>query len=162
MDTSDDSLEYKLYTVNPYYNSDKEPMGLTFKGKAKDYKLAHESIKKSLKRGTEIVLSYGKFKVVELPLKKAMTNAVVEVEASDGTLGTVEMKIYEPSTKKNKGATIELRVLPGSGYNHVERLKDILINLIDDLISGENPLKSLQRPCSISSNPKRFICSICN
>ena len=33
MDDIDDTSEYKLYTVNPYFNSDKEPMGLTFKGK---------------------------------------------------------------------------------------------------------------------------------
>ena len=169
MDDIDDTSEYKLYTVNPYFNSDKEPMRLTFKGKAKEYKFAHECIKKSIKKGAEIVLSNGKFKVVELPIKKAMTNALVELEASDGTEGNVEMKIYEPSLKKNKGATIELRTVTGSQYVHVEKLRDILIKLLDNLIAGKDPLKTFKRICHkptqagiISSKPKRFVCDICN
>ena len=31
---------YKFYTLNPYYNSDKELFGLTIRGKAIEYKSA--------------------------------------------------------------------------------------------------------------------------
>ena len=168
IDIGDDDSDFKLYTVNPYFNSDKEPMGLTFKGKAKEYKLAHETIKKWLKKGAEIVLSNGKLKVVNLPVKKAMTNAIIEVELSPENIANVEMKVYEQSTKKNKGATIELRKLPGSEYEHVERLKVILEKLLDDIIEGKDPLKKFKRNClksmltNISSNKKRFVCPVCS
>ena len=55
-----------------------------------------------------------------------MTNAIVEVEITSENIANVEMKVYEPSSKTNKAATIELRKLPGSEYEHVEKLKDIL------------------------------------
>ena len=168
MDITDDDSDFILYNVNQYFNSDKEPLSLTFKGKAKEYKLAHETIKKWLKKGAEIILSNGKLKVVDLPFKKAMTNAIVEVEITSENIANVEMKVYEPSSKKNKAATIELRKLPGSEYEHVEKLKDILSKLIDDIIAGKDPLKGFKRNClksmlnNISSNPKKFICPVCS
>ena len=166
MEVTDDDI--RSYTVNPYFNSDKEPMGLTINGKAKSYKLAHEAIKKSLKKGVALALSNGAIKVVELPFKKAMVNVIVEVKLEDENFGNVEMKIYEPSSKKNKGATIELRMLPDFQYEHVEQLKDTLVKLLDDIIAVGDPLNSFKRIChkksklaNISSKPKRFVCSVC-
>ena len=95
-------------------------MGLTIKGKAKEFKLAHESIKKSLRKGKEVVTPNGKFKVCDLSLKKAMVNVTIEVEVDNDNSGNVELKIYEPSMKKNKGATQELRTLPGYQCKHVD------------------------------------------
>jgi len=46
MDITDNDSDFKPYNVNQCFNSYKEPLGLTFKGKAKEYKLAHETIKK--------------------------------------------------------------------------------------------------------------------
>ena len=46
LDVSHDSTEeIRVYKEKPYFNSDKQPFGLTLKGRSKDYIKAHEAFK---------------------------------------------------------------------------------------------------------------------
>ena len=46
-------VEYKVYKVKPYLNSDKDPFGLTINGKSKEYVHAHQTIKGLLKKAKQ-------------------------------------------------------------------------------------------------------------
>ena len=107
---SSNEEEFKVYSVNPYMNSDNEPYGITFKGKAKDYKLAHEAIKKFIAKGKEITLLGSTVKIVDVRNNKGFLKVILIVSKDEEVFGNVEMKVYDPS--KKKGATIELRKLP--------------------------------------------------
>ena len=60
----------KAYKEKPYLNSNKEPFGLTLKGKSKEYINAHVGVKALLIKGKEIVTARGRTKI----LTQAITN----------------------------------------------------------------------------------------
>ena len=153
----------KVYKEKPYLNSNGDPFGLTINGKNKEYVHAHELIKGFLKKGKEFSKASGKIKILDASHNKACVNAVVEVSSKDGTKGHVELKVYNPSVNKKKGATMELRKMPDHDYSCVERLKNILTNILDDIIDGGDP-DGLNKPevGRVTSNPKLFTCDVCD
>ena len=159
VDTDDDILDtdsvIKSYKVKPYLNNDKGAFGLTINGNGKEYIDAHLAIKKLIKKGKLITASTGKFKVVDVKTNKTMIQAVIEVTALDAKKGNVDLKIYDPSVNKKKGATIEIRKAPDFEYFHVENLQDIIISLLDSNIAGQVIHKD------IGTKPKVFSCDIC-
>ena len=113
--------QIKVYKVTPYLNSIKEPFGLTIKGKSKAYINAHKSVQGLIIKGKVITTTGGKIKVADASHKKGMINAIVEVGVGETEIGNVEMKVYDPSLDKKKGATVELRKMSDSDYNYVEK-----------------------------------------
>ena len=152
--------QIKVYKVTPYLNSNKEPFGLTIKGKSKAYINAHKSVQGLIIKGKVITTTGGKFKVTDASHKKGMINAIVEVSVGETEIGNVEMKVYDPSLDKKKGATVELRKMSDSDYNYVEKLRSIVTCLLDKFLSGKD-LK--HKTCvGISDELKSFTCNICN
>jgi len=100
-----------------------------------------------------------------LPHKKAGINATVSV-SKDSTAGNVDLKIYNPSVKKKKGATIEIRKKSGYDFTHVLLLKDLLANILDRLMSGEE-LSSILSNTNVASKRNTVSsglikCDLCN
>ena len=102
-------VEYKVYKEKPYLNSDREPFGVTLNGKTKEYIHAHETVKELIKKGKKYSVEEGIWKIMDDTYNKAMVNAVIEVSSAGGVKGNVELKVYNPSNNKKKGATIELQ-----------------------------------------------------
>ena len=50
-------LEYKVYKVKPYLNSDRDPFGLKINGKTKEYILAHETLRSIFKKGKQYTVT---------------------------------------------------------------------------------------------------------
>ena len=122
--STDASMKYK---VKPYDDSDKEPLGLTIKGKALDYKKAHNKIKSSLVKGKVVKTTVGEANVIDVVVGKAMTLALVEVVNDKDETGSVELKAYEQSLNKKKPVTLELRKTSDCDFSFVEKLKDLLV-----------------------------------
>ena len=57
--------------------------------------------------------------------------------SKDDSKYRVELKIHKPSDKRHK-ATIGVRKLTGFDYDGVEKVKDLLTSMLDDLTSGES------------------------
>lgn len=157
--TSLANMEAKVYKENPYLNSNKEPFGLTIKGKTRAYISAHKNIQKQMIKNKEIVTSKGKFKITEVSQGKGMVNAIVEVKSDDlDDIGNVEIKVYDPSSDKKKGATIEMRKMSDSDYFFVEKLRDIITCILDKILLEDEPSTKI----SGSTKEKRyFICKVC-
>ena len=98
---------FRVYKENPYFNSNKEPFGITLKGKTKEYVSAHENFKALIITGKVITTPLGKFKVLDAAPKQGMINATIEV-MDEEEKGNAEIKVYNPSLNKKKGATIEI------------------------------------------------------
>ena len=90
----------KAYKEKPYLNSNKEPFGLTLKGKSKEYINAHVGAKALLIKGKEIVR--GRIKILDTTHNRAMVNTIVEIKSKEGVKGKAEMKAYDPSNNKQK------------------------------------------------------------
>ena len=107
VDVESDTNEYKVYKEKPYLNSDREPFGLTINGKSKEYIHAHEGVKNMMKKGKQYTIDDGTVKVLDVTNNKSMLNAIIEISPNGGSKGNVEIKIYNPSLNKKKGATLE-------------------------------------------------------
>ena len=105
----------KPYTEKPYFNSNKEPFGITLNGKSRGYIAAHEKVKALMIKKKNIVSDAGRFKVLDASRPTGMIYATVEVENEDEK-GNVNLKVYNPSQNKKKGATIEIRKISDSDY----------------------------------------------
>ena len=154
-------MESNIYKVAPYLNSNKDPFGLTIKGRTKAYISAHKNVQKDVIKGKEIVTNKGKIRIVDVSQGKGMVNAIVDVETQDlDVKGNVEIKIYDPSTDKKKGATVEIRKMSDSEYIYVEKLRDIIICMIDKYLLEGN-LK--EKGCNERSSQqgKTYTCDIC-
>ena len=101
-------VEYKVYKVKPYLNSDRQPFGLTLNGKSKEYIQAHKSFKELIKKGKQYTVQKSKVKILDVTNNGSIT-AIVEITDGGGAKGNVQLKVYNPSTSKKKGATIEIR-----------------------------------------------------
>ena len=162
-------VDYKVYKIKPYLNSDKEPFGLTINGKAKEYIHAHQTIKELLKKGKQFIGEDGVMKILDVTNNAGKTNSIVEVSVKDGGKGNVEMKVYNPSVHKKKGATIEMRKMSGFEYCYVDLLPRMITTFLDGFISGDsiddvikNARKvSVHKP-RVTSKTKLFNCDLCN
>ena len=130
-------------------NSNKEPFGVTFKGKSKDYILAHEKFKSMIVKNKNISTSGGKIKILDATNKQGFINATVEVLDENKEKGNVDLKVYHPS---KKGATIEIRKISDYEYRYVEILKGHIADILDKNIEDQET----------SGGCKLFTCNICN
>ena len=163
----EEDVEYKVYKVKPYLNSDRDPFGVTLNGKTKEFISAHQSLKELMKKGRNYSVDKGFLKVMDVTNNKAMAIAVIEVSSEGGAKGNVELKIYNPSVHKKKGATIEMRKMSGYDYVHVEILKNMITILLDGFIAGDDIEEVLKKdpsvkPDRVVSKPKLFSCVLCN
>ena len=128
-------MDLKCYKLKPYFNSNKEPFGVTINGKIKEFIKAHEEVKRMLLEDKVYRVLESEIKVVEVTNNKALFVAIVEVGGKDKDMGNVEIKVHAPG---KKGATIELRKMSGFDYAYVELLKSMMIVFIDRFIAGED------------------------
>ena len=69
----------------------------------------------------------------------------------DDIEGQAEIKIHKPSDRRKK-ATIEIRRLTGHGFEAVEKVKDIVIQMLDSFSSGESISKVIIK-AKVKSTP---------
>ena len=142
-------IKHHLYNEFPYDNSDKEPLGLTFNGNTKDYIEAHQQIKEFVMKKKSFKIDKKEIKINDTSNHKVMLNIIIELnDEVSGEEGNVELKLYEPSNIKKKGATIELRKMSGFDYSYVDSFRKVILKMLDNTISGENLLsnkKSIQK-----------------
>ena len=100
-DTSDIS-EYKPYREKVFSNSDDLPFGLTLKGKARSFVLAHETLRNVIIKGKSLKIGNSSIKFVDVDRNSKLINAVAEVSDVDNGKGHAEMKVYIPSHKKRE------------------------------------------------------------
>ena len=156
-----DSDVRKAYKEKPYLNSNKEPFGLTLNGKSKEYIDA----KGLLIKGKEIATLKGKIKILDATLNKAMVNTIVEIVSTEGVKGNAELKVYNPSLNKKKGATMEIRKVSDFEYVHVENLRNVLTGLLDSVNAGDvagfvNTGIKNKIIGKVTSKPKLFTCDV--
>ena len=145
------------YIEKPYLNSNKEPFGMTIKGKSKEFIAGHGHIKDLMIRGKTISTKAGKIRVLDVSHGKTIVNAILEVSIDESPEeGEVELKIHNPSLDKKKGATLELRKISGFDYIHVEQLREVLKDILSNFIS-ENQ-ESIFR---IQKEKSSFKCNVC-
>ena len=141
----------KVYQEKLYFNSNKEPFGVTIKGKTKDYISSHEKFKGTLIKNKIISTSIGKMKVLDASQKQGFISAMIEVHDKNGDKGNVDLKVYNPSLNKKKGATIELRKMSDFEYKYVEILKKHITKVLDKNLEDQ-----------VSNGCQFFTCNICN
>ena len=155
-------MEKKVYKENPYLNSNKEPLGLTIKGKTRDYVTAHKKVQALIISGKNIVTDVGKIKIVDSCKNRGMIKAKVEINTSEMELGEAELKVYDPSLDRKKGATIEIRKLSDSEYEFVEKLRDVITCLLDKFLSENEEKPALKTGLNSSGEAKYFVCDVCD
>ena len=146
----------KPYKEKQYFNSNKEPFGITLNGKSRGYIAAHDKVKALMIKKKNIVSDVGRFKVLDTSRPPGFINATVEVENGDDK-GNVDIKVYNPSLNKKKGATIEIRKLSDFDFKHVEILRDIITSLLDKYLTQEESTNETKYyTCDICKLQKRF------
>ena len=105
----EDSGQFKIYKEKCYPNSEGNPFGLTINGRSKEYIVAHEAFKDMIIKGKKYSIEETKISILDVTKNKSMLNAVVEISEKQNDKGNVNLKVYNPSLNKRKGATIELR-----------------------------------------------------
>ena len=162
-------VEYKDYKEKEYTNSDKEPFGLTIKGKAKEFYKAHEKLRNLVVKNKQYIVADFKVKVLDMVKHKSMDDCTIEI-SGDGTKGNAELKIYHPNPDKKKGATLELRKKPGFDYDVVKKLKNVINIIVDgymagfeieDIFAKSNKVKKA-KISKVTSQCKLFSCDLCN
>ena len=111
-DTAENIDLYRTYNVHEYNDSDDKPLGISIRGKAQVFIDAHEALKEKLKKGFQYNIQDISIRVLDVRIKPSVRDAVIEV-SKDKIKGQAEVKIYKPSVKKKKGASIELRKSSG-------------------------------------------------
>ena len=144
--------EYKGYKEESYYNSNKEPFGITLKGKTKAFITAHANVKKMLKKQSAYQIKKNEIRVVDVTNNMGLFVAIVEVVGPNEEKGNVEIKVHAPG---KKGATIELRKMSGFEYHYVELLKSIMTVFIDGFIAGDDIKDIINNSCNDNSGKKR-------
>ena len=127
-----------MYTIQEYLNSNKDPFGLTIKGKSKSFKEAHKTFQASIINGKTIVTNEGKFKVSDLSHNRGTKNAILQFSEGGIEQGDVELKVYDTNMDKKKGATIEIRKTSGSDYDYVEKLKEAVTCILDKFLGDDD------------------------
>ena len=112
--------------------------------------------------GKNIVTDVGKIKIVDACKNKGMMKAKVEINTSETELGEAELKVYDPSLDRKKGATIEIRKLSDSEYEFVEKLRDVITCLLDKFLC-EDEEKPASKACVGSSGKVKYlVCDVCD
>ena len=163
--------EQKLYKVATFPNSDGEPFGVTVKGRGKHVD-SHNKVMDILNRlPKDKAVSFGDAKLTVTD--KLKTNTILNVKVTLTTKddeGKVEIKIHKPSDKR-KQATIEIRKLTGQDYETVEKVKDLVTDMLDDFTSGESVSKVITKNNAKPYSPfvgqpslsvKLLCCTICD
>ena len=127
----DFETENKAYTVNEYNNSDGDPLGISLNGKTRIYIDAHEALKNKIKKGSQYTADDLYLRVLDVKNIPAVKTAIIEVSYNGKARGNAELKIYRPSIKKKKGATIEMRKSAGYDYEQVDILRNIVVHFLD-------------------------------
>ena len=160
-------LSINLIGKRFFSNSDDLPFGLTLKGKARSFVLAHETLRNVIIKGKSLKIGNSSIKFVDVDRNSKLINAVAEVSDVDNGKGHAEMKVYIPSHKKGKTVTIEIRKMSGYEFVHAEVLKRFLVKLLDGFIEGkdlnqliDNGRGDSSKKMSIKS--KLFSCDICS
>ena len=134
----------KSYKVANFTNSDGEPFGLTIKGKGKHID-AHNKVMDTLNRlpkDKSTIFGDVKLTVTDKVKTNTIFNAKVTLTTAEGPEGQVEVKIHKPSDSRHK-ATIEVRKLTGFEFETVEKVKNVITNMIDDFTCGQSVSKVL-------------------
>ena len=132
----------KLYKVNNFPNSEGEPFGLTIKGRGKHIE-AHNKVMDTLNRlqkNKATVFGDVELTVTDKVKTNTILNAKVTITTKDDYEGQAEIKIHEPSDKRRQ-ATIEIRKLTGYEYDSVEKVKELLTNMLDNFTLGQTVSK---------------------
>ena len=171
--------DYKCYKVKSYNNSEGDPFGVTLNGKTKDYIESHNKFREKIKKGSNytvecrdpvsLINQKTKITFLNVVITKTVIDAIVEVTSQDGTRGNAQLKSYNPSQNKRKGATTELRKLSDYDYSQVELLKAIVTSIFDRLINGDT-LNNIFEDYKTDFDPKfvssteglSFSCDLCN
>ena len=90
-------------------------------------------------------------------------------DVDNKTKGKVELKIYNPGQNKKKGATTEFRKYQNNDYKYVEKARDIICNVFDRLLSGEessqvvreNKKNPLNKTIRENLKDKLYTCDVC-
>ena len=90
-----------------------------------------------------------KIRVTGQNVLKNMTVSQMEISTDDEEDRKAELKIYNVSQKKKRGATIEIRQLSNYSYEDVEYLKDILLSLLNEIMKQEDGSKITFLKCDI-------------
>ena len=128
----------KIYKVASFPNSDGEQFGVTIKGKGRHVD-SHNKVMATINRlPKDKATSFGDVKLTVTDKVKTNTilNAKVILTTKDDQ-GQAEIKIHKTSDKR-KQATIEIRKLTGQDYETVEKMKDVITDMLDDFTSGES------------------------
>ena len=131
-----------LYKVASFTNSNGDPFGLTIKGKGKHVD-GHNKVMETINRlpkNVATVFGEEKLTVTDKVKTNTLLNAKITHTSKDNTEGQVELKIHKPSDKRHK-ATIETRKLTGFDFDTVEKVKDLLTNMLDQFAVGETVSK---------------------
>ena len=80
----------KPYTIKEYQNSNKDPFGLTIKGKSRNFKEAHKSFQESIINGKHFAKKEVKFKVIDLSHNRGIKNAILQLSDGESKGGNVE------------------------------------------------------------------------
>ena len=94
--------DYKVYKVEPYFNSDKETFGYTIKGKTKDYVDAQQNLKNVIKKGKTFRYDKGSVKVLDIRNLKGAIDTALEVKDTNVPRGNAQMKLYSPGKKEQQ------------------------------------------------------------
>ena len=132
----------KLYKVANFTNSDGDPFGITIKGRGK-YIDSHNKLMETINRlpkGIPTTFGEDKLTVTDKVKTNTLLNAKVTLTSKDNIEGQVELKIHKPSDKRQR-ATIEIRKLTGFEFDTVEKVKELLTNMLDQFAVGETVSK---------------------
>ena len=144
----------KAYVIATYPNSDEEPMGLTIKGNTREYICAHLNILNSIAKGKTFTVGNDKFKIAQASKKKGVVNCTVILNSENEDTGKADLKVYEPSKNKKKGATIEIRKISDFEFSYVEKLSQMIAFLLDQFLNEEE-----RKKCSKAEG--NFVCDVC-
>ena len=125
--------EYKVYREKKYLNSNKEPFGITIKGKSKEYLTAHGTLKGILVKKRVFETKLGGMKIVNVTNDRGLFVVIIEVKDQKNQKGHVELKLHASG---KKGATTELKKMSGVEYFYVELLKSMITMFLDGFIEG--------------------------
>ena len=93
-----------------------------------------------LPKGVPTIFGEDKLTVTDKVKTSTLLNAKVTLTTKDNIEGQIEIKIHKPSDKRQR-ATIEIRKLTGFDFDTVEKVKDLLTNMLDQFSLGETVSK---------------------
>ena len=131
------------FDIDTYKDNKGEEHGITIKSKTKEFKESKESIKQMLVKGSIYNVGGRQIEVLNvLSNRPGSTTSVVQVKQG-GKAGKVELVLWNQSEGKQrhkKSTTIEIKRMPKEGgeFPHVERVKEIIIWLLNRFYHDEN------------------------